>query len=97
MKPLYSKFKDKGFVVLAVSWDYSKTGVIKSLADAKKDWNKVINKRGFNWLNVFDEGDKIMEGQFGSTGKNLLIDGKGIIIGFDLHPLEIEQILLKKL
>ena len=94
MKPLYSKLKDKGFVVLAVSWDYSKTGVIKSLDDAKNDWNKVINKQGFNWLNVFDEGDKIMEGQFGSTGKNLLVSSNGIILGYDLSVFEVEEILM---
>jgi peroxiredoxin len=94
MKPLYSKLKDKGFVVLAVSWDYSKTGVIKSLADAKKDWTKVINKHDFNWLNVFDHGDKIMEGQFGSTGKNLLVSSNGIILGYDLSVFEVEEFLL---
>ncbi|MDQ2177165.1 hypothetical protein [Marinifilum sp. D714] len=65
------------------------------MKEAKADWLKVMKKHEFNWMNVFDTGDQIMGGQFGSVGKNLLIDANGIIIGFDLHPLEIEALLEK--
>ena len=92
IKPTYNKYNSKGFEILAVSWDYT-GGYMKTLQESKADWIKVINKQQFNWLNVFDEGDQIMGGQFGSVGKNLLIDENGIIIGFDLYPLEIEVVL----
>ena len=97
MKPIYKKFHFKGFEILALSWDYTVRGYIKTQEAAKVDWLKVMNKHKFTWLNVFDDKDRVMGGQFGSVGKNLLIDEKGIIIGFDLHPLEIEQILEGKL
>ena len=54
---------------------------------------KLMNKHKFSWTNVFDDKDRLMGDQFGSVGKNLLIDEKGIIIGFDLHSMEIERIL----
>jgi peroxiredoxin len=96
MKSVYKQYHADGFEILALSWDYTLRGHIKTLDAAEADWLKVMNKHEFNWLNVFDKGDQIMGGQFGSVGKNLLIDDKGVIIGFDLHPLEIEQILEQK-
>lgn len=93
IKSTYQKHQPKGFQILAVSWDYTVRGYIKSIEEAKTDWIKVMKKHEFNWMNVFDIGDQIMGTQFGSVGKNLLIDEKGIIIGFDLHPLEIEEVL----
>ena len=93
LKPIYESYKDKGFEVVAVSWDYTKRGYIKTIDEAKADWIKVMKKHEFNWLNVFDHSDKIMGDQFGSVGKNLLVDEQGIIIGFDMTPLEIERIL----
>ncbi|WP_321308863.1 TlpA disulfide reductase family protein [Marinifilum fragile] len=93
IKSTYQKHQPKGFQILAVSWDYTVRGYIKSMEEAKADWIKVMKKHEFNWMNVFDIGDQIMGTQFGSVGKNLLIDEKGIIIGFDLHPLEIEEVL----
>lgn len=93
IKPIYKSYHSEGFEILALSWDYTKHGYIKTMDAAKNDWLKVMKKHEFNWLNVFDEGDEIMEGLFGSVGKNILVDENGIVIGFDLHPLEIEQIL----
>ncbi|WP_282016566.1 TlpA family protein disulfide reductase [Marinifilum flexuosum] len=95
IKRAYEKYQPKGFEILAVSWDYTVRGYIKTKEEAKTDWLKVMKKHEFNWVNVFDTGDQIMGGQFGSVGKNLLIDAKGTIIGFDLHPLEIEALLEK--
>jgi peroxiredoxin len=97
MQPIYEKYHKKGFEIVAVSWDYTLRGYMKTIEAAKTDWLKVMDKHQFKWLNVFDEKDAIMGGQFGSVGKNLLVDENGIIIGFDLHPLEIEQILESKL
>jgi thiol-disulfide isomerase/thioredoxin len=97
IKPVYEKYHSKGFGIVALSWDYTLKGYMKTLDAARADWLKVMNKHKFSWLNVFDDKDKVMGGQFGSVGKNLMIDEKGIIIGFDLHPLEIEQILKEKL
>lgn len=96
MQSIYKQYHPKGFEIFALSWDYTLRGYIKTMDAAKADWIKVMNKHEFNWLNVFDTGDQIMGGQFGSVGKNILVDEKGIIIGFDLHPLEIERILEQK-
>lgn len=93
IKSTYQKHQNKGFEILAVSWDYTVRGYVKSMKEAKADWIKVMRNHEFNWVNVFDTGDQIMGTPFGSVGKNLLIDEKGIIIGFDLHPLEIEEVL----
>lgn len=97
MQPIYEKYHKKGFEIVAVSWDYTLRGFMKTMEAAKADWVKVMDKQQFKWPNVFDEKDAIMGEQFGSVGKNLLVDENGIIIGFDLHPLEIEQILESKL
>lgn len=93
IQQVYKKYNKNGFEILAVSWDYNKQGYMKTLQAAKQDWLKVMQKHQFNWLNVFDEDDRIMGSLLGSVGKNLLVDENGIIIGFDLHPLEIEGIL----
>jgi len=43
VKPLYDKFKEKGFVVYSVSMDKN-----------KDKWIKAIEKDGMNWINVSD-------------------------------------------
>ncbi len=97
VKPVYNKYHHAGFEILAVSWDYTSSGYMKTTEAAKEDWKKIINRFDFNWINVFDEKDQIMNGYYGATGKNILVDKNGVIIAYDLKPLEIEQILEKEL
>ena len=97
MKPVYKKYHKKGFEIIAVSWDYSLSGYLKSVEEAKEDWQKALDRYQFPWINVFDEEDKVMQGQLKAVGKNLLINEHGIIIGYDLKPIEIECLLDKLL
>ena len=96
MKPVYEQYHKKGFEIIAISWDYQQSGYMKSLDEATKDWKKALDRYEFPWINVFDEGDKVMQEQFSSVGKNTLVDEDGVIIGFDLKPIEIEAILKDK-
>ena len=97
MKPVYEKYHKKGFEIIAVSWDYSLSGYLKSVEEAKEDWQKALKRYQFPWIDVFDEGDQVMQGQLQAVGKNLLINEEGIIIGYDLKPIEIECLLDKLL
>ena len=96
MKPVYEQYHKKGFEIIAISWDYQQSGYMKRLDEATEDWKKALERYEFPWINVFDEGDKVMQGQFSSVGKNILVDKDGVIIGFDLKPIEIEAILKDK-
>jgi hypothetical protein len=95
MKPIYNKYKSKTFELVAVSWDYSHSGYIKSSAEAKADWKKAINRHQFYWTNLFDDSDKVMGGLFACVGKNILINPQCKIIAYNIKPLEIELILEK--
>ncbi|GEM_PF-6913713 len=97
MQPVYEQYHNKGFEIVAISWDYQLSGYMNSLDEATKDWKKALERYDFPWINVFDEGDKVMQGMYGAVGKNILVDEKGYIIGFDLKPIEIESIIASKL
>ena len=90
LKALYTTFMDKDFEIIGVSWD--------------KDWAKwkqaIIND-GLHWIQVVDE-----KGKYGNLGSyydleaipdNILIDKEGKILGVNLSPKEIEQIVSKVL
>ena len=88
LKALYTTLADKEFDIIGVSWD----------EDWAK-WKQAIIKDGLLWKQVVDE-----KGKYGDLGSyydleaipdNILIDKEGKILGVNLSPKEIEQIVLK--
>ena len=90
LKALYSNLKDKDFEIIGISWDM----------DWAK-WKQAIIKDGLPWKQVVDE-----KGKYGDLGSyydleaipdNILIDKEGKILGVNLSPKEIEEIVSKVL
>jgi thiol-disulfide isomerase/thioredoxin len=90
LNELYTKYKDKGFVLTGVSLDKK-----------KEDWIKALIKDGLHWPQLLDE--QAMEGKLArhygieAIPSNFLLDSDGKIIGIDLQPEEVEGILSKSL
>ena len=80
---IYPKYKDKGFEILAVSLDRSRT-----------NWEKAVEKDGITWSQVSDlEGvDSPIATKYGvyATPTTFLIDSSGVVIGKDLRGEELE-------
>lgn len=87
---LYDKFRGKGFEILGVSIDKSKT-----------DWKKAIEKDGLTWLQVLDPGGWNAQSTevYGvdAIPASFLIDKKGVIRGVNLEGRELEASIHKLL
>lgn len=86
----YARFKDKGFAVLGVSLD-----------ESKSQWLAAVKKDGLNWENVCDlRGDKnkvaMMYG-INAIPSNFLINEQGIIIAKNLRGDALDKELEKLL
>tara|TARA_R110002124_G_scaffold219424_1_gene385308 strand:- start:16346 stop:16945 length:600 start_codon:yes stop_codon:yes gene_type:complete len=81
---IYPEYKDKGFEILAVSLDRSRT-----------NWEKAVEKDGIVWTQVSDlQGvDSPIATKYGvyATPTTFLIDSSGIVIGKDLRGVELDQ------
>lgn len=88
LKILYSKFRDKGFEILGVSFD-----------NDEEKWKKAIDKDALPWKQVVDA--KGFSGELGkyydieAIPQNILLDKEGKIIGVGLSAKEIEEALNK--
>lgn len=87
--PLYEKYKDKGFKVIAV-------------AREKNDCNamyKAMKQDGYPWESFVDLNDKDhvweINNAGNSGGKIILVDSDGVIVGTDISTKEIEEFLVK--
>jgi peroxiredoxin len=95
LRKQYQLFKDKGFIILAVSLDGGKTGPAKE--KSKQDWLKAIEKDSVNdFVQVCDltgaENSKVKK-IYGvnSIPENFLIDPNGIIIAKSLRGQELND------
>lgn len=83
---IYRQYKDKGFEILAVSLDRSKT-----------NWEKAVEKDGTTWPQVSDlQGvDSPVATKYGvyATPTTFLIDSTGAVIGKDLRGEDLEAAL----
>ncbi len=86
LKKLYDKYKDWDFEVMAVSLD-----------SLENDWNRAVMEDNLNWNNLSD-----LKGWNNEIAKKLniqaipytiLLDREGTIIGKDLRPEELDNIL----
>lgn len=91
LKPVYEKYKDKGFVVVGVAREFMNT---KALEGALK-------RTGYPWLNLLEMDDRInLWAQYGvpkSGGAVFLIDRKGRIVAINPTDEEIESYLEQNL
>ncbi|MDE6019353.1 MAG: TlpA family protein disulfide reductase [Muribaculaceae bacterium] len=88
--PLYEKFKDRGFLVVAVARE-------RDNCDAM---NKAMKKDGYPWESFVDLEDRDnvwrTNGADNTGGKIILVDEDGLIVGVDMPVTEINKFLIKK-
>lgn len=87
--PLYEKYKDKGFKVVAIA---------REQADCKA-MNEAMETDGYPWESFVDlnDQDKVwrINGAGNSGGKIILVDSNGMIVGTDLPNSEIMEFIEK--
>ncbi len=81
---LYSKFKEKGFEILGVSFDNTKKDWVKAIKDDKLTWLQVSDLKGWK-----SQGAKL----YGVTSipHTVLIDREGVIIAKDIRGEKLEK------
>ncbi|WP_443936577.1 TlpA family protein disulfide reductase [Pedobacter sp. MW01-1-1] len=79
LKTLYSKYKSKGFEIIAVAYERGST-----IEESKKSWLKAIDEDKINWVHVlnFDESkrDLVKEYKVDAFPTKILIDKEGKVI-----------------
>lgn len=85
--PIYEKYKDKGFEIIAIARESGNTEAMV----------KAIEKDGYPWLNLVDLNDNLgvwSKYRAGlSGGKIILVDENGIIVSIDPTAEEVETYL----
>lgn len=83
---LYSRYKDKGFEILGVSFD-----------ENKKDWIKAIGRDRIKWLQINDAGGwdakTAIDWNISQIPTSFLVGKDGKIIAMDLEKDELEKAL----
>jgi len=88
-KPIYDKYKIKGFEIVSISVDESK--------DITK-WKGIIEEMGFNWTHYLDlSGHETKKMKIISYPTTYLIDTKGIVIEKNISPDRLEKFLNESL
>ena len=91
MIPVYDKWKDRGFTVVAIARENGSTDDMKA----------AIARDGYPWLNLVELNDagKIWEKYRAgnSGGKQVLVGADGKVIAIDPTPAEVEAILARSL
>ena len=91
MIPVYDKWKDRGFTVVAIARENGGTDDMKA----------AIARDGYTWLNLVELNDagKIWEKYRAgnSGGKQVLVGADGKVIAIDPTPAEVEAILARSL
>jgi peroxiredoxin len=86
----YNAFKDHGFTVLGVSLDDNQTAWLKAIKDDNLDWSQVSELK--RWDSETGQLYKIT-----AIPASFLIDPDGVIIGKNLHGLDLENALKARL
>ncbi|MBS1564712.1 MAG: AhpC/TSA family protein [Bacteroidetes bacterium] len=84
LKPIYDRFKDKGFQVLAFSFDTDKAAWEKAIVADSASWSNVSDLKGF---------DGEMATRFGVVliPSTFLIDPNGIVLERTTRPEDLEK------
>ncbi len=87
--PLYEKYKDKGFKVVAIAREQKDCNAM----------NEAMEKDGYPWESFVDLNDQDKVWRINSAGngggKIILVEADGTIIGTDIPTKEIEEFLIK--
>lgn len=81
---VYQDYRDKGFTVVGVSLDTSKSRWTKAIADDKLDWTQISHLQRFR-------GPIARSFNITSIPSSLLVDENGVIIAKDLRGYELRQ------
>ena len=81
---VYQEYRDKGFTVVGVSLDTSKSRWTKAIADDKLDWIQISHLQRFR-------GPIARSFNITSIPSSLLVDENGVIIAKDLRGYELRQ------
>ncbi len=85
--PLYEKYKDKGFKVVAIARENVDCNAM----------NEAMEKDGYPWESFVDLGDKDKVWRINSAGngggKIILVNSDGVIVGTDIPIQEIKEFL----
>ncbi len=81
---VYQDYRDKGFTVVGVSLDTSKSRWTKAIADDKLDWIQISHLQRFR-------GPIARSFNITSIPSSLLVDENGVIIAKDLRGYELRQ------
>ena len=88
--PVYEKYKDKGFKVIAVARESENCIAM----------NKVMEKDGYPWESFVDLNDRDNVWRINRAGngggKIILVDEDGVIVSVDMPVTEINNFLIKK-
>ncbi|MDE5850798.1 MAG: TlpA family protein disulfide reductase [Muribaculaceae bacterium] len=88
--PVYEKYKDKGFKVIAVARESENCIAM----------NKAMEKDGYPWESFVDLNDRDNVWRINRAGngggKIILVDEAGVIVGTDMPVTEINNFLIKK-
>ncbi|WP_438426622.1 thioredoxin-like domain-containing protein [Aquimarina macrocephali] len=88
-KPIYNKYKEKGFEIISISVDKTKDST---------NWKKTINKKNFDWIHYLDEnGIETYKLNIRSFPTTFLVKNNGEIIVKDISPEKLELFLSKEL
>ena len=94
LKELYSKYKDKGFEIVGVAWEYGPKDA------QEKAWREAIKKDGITWLQVLNDPPPDIVKMYGVIAypTKILIDRNGVIAGrFSIGDEEAFDAMLSKL
>ena len=86
-KPLYDKYKEKGFEIIGVSLDSERKKWIKAIEDDKLTWLQVSDLKGMN------ASDLPKEFHFNSLPTNYITDENGRILAKNVHGDQLIQIV----
>ena len=86
LKEIYGKYHDKGFEVLAVSYDSKKDAWIKCIEDEKLPWLHVSDLKG--WGNATARMFYIK-----GIPENMFVDQNGALVGYRVPKHEIEKFI----
>lgn len=91
VKPLYERFKNKGFVIVGIAREFQSLAAVKNR----------IAIENYVWQNLFDIDDKLhVWNKYGinnGVGMMVVVDQQGKILAIDPKASELEELLVKTL
>jgi len=91
VKPLYERFKNKGFVIVGIAREFQSLAAVKNR----------IAIENYVWQNLFDIDDKLnVWNKYGinnGVGMMVVVDQQGKIVAIDPKASELEALLIKTL